>query len=52
MAEYIGVTVLVTLRDPPSAKVRGIVTNIVDQRLCLSPGEYRESGVLMRDDKC
>lgn len=44
MAEYIGVTVLVTLRDPPSAVIRGIVTNLVDQRLCLSPVTWVASG--------
>lgn len=52
MAEYIGVTVLVTLRDPPSAVIRGIVTNLVDQRLCLSPGKHQGPRILMSGRKC
>lgn len=39
MAEFIGVTVLVTLRDPLNALIRGQVTNVVRQRLTLSPGK-------------
>ena len=52
MAEYIGVTVLVTLRDPLHAKIRGIVKNVVDQQLCLSPGKYQGPRGLMSDSKC
>ena len=38
-AEFIGVTVLVTLHDPPNAKIRGLVTNVVENRLILHDGE-------------
>ena len=39
MADYIGETVLVTLKDPPGTKIRGLVTNIVDYQLCLKDSE-------------
>lgn len=42
MDEYIGMTVLVTLQDPPHAEIRGTVTNIVAQQLHLSPGKVLE----------
>ena len=38
-AEFIGVMVLVTLHDPPNAKIRGLVTNVVEQQLTLHDGE-------------
>ena len=39
MAEnFIGLSVLATLQDPPSAKIRGLVTNVVAGELTLSKG--------------
>ena len=38
-ADFIGMTVLVTLIDPPSAKIRGLITNAVEQQLTLSDGK-------------
>lgn len=35
---FIGLSVLATFRDPPSAKVRGLVTNVVAGQLTLSEG--------------
>ena len=47
MAQFIGLTVSVTLKDPTGAKVRGLVTNVVEQRLSLSRGkQILESGGL------
>ena len=37
MAQFVGLSVLVTLREP-SAKVRGLVTAVVEQRLTLEQG--------------
>ena len=37
-ADFIGVIVLVTLNDPPNAKIRGLVTNAVEQKLTLGDG--------------
>lgn len=50
MAQFIGLTVSVTLKDPTGAKVRGLVTNVVEQRLSLSRGkQILKSGGL---DRC
>ena len=39
MAEgFIGLSVLVTLRDPPNAKIRGLVTHAVAGELILTQG--------------
>ena len=38
-ADFIGVTVLVTLNDPPNAKIRGLVRDVVGQQLNLSDGK-------------
>ena len=39
MAEaFIGLSVLATLKHPPAAKVRGLVTNVAEQQLTLSKG--------------
>lgn len=38
MMSFIGLSVLATLRDPPNAKVRGLVTNVVAGQLTLSKG--------------
>lgn len=38
MAQFVGLTVLVTLTHPPSVKVRGLVTDVVEQQLTLSKG--------------
>ena len=40
METYLGETVLATLRDPPDTQVRGLVSAIVDQQLCLKDGGY------------
>lgn len=37
MAQFVGLSVLVILREP-SAKVRGLVTAVVEQRLTLDQG--------------
>jgi len=39
-ADFIGVTVLVTLNDPPNAKIRGLVTDVFEQQLTLSDGKF------------
>lgn len=41
MAAFIGETVLVTLKDPSHAQVRGRVTDIVNQQLTLKDGKPR-----------
>ena len=38
MENYIGETVLVSLKDPPDTQVRGLVSGIVDLQLCLKDG--------------
>lgn len=39
MAEaFIGLSVLATLKHPPAAKVRGLVTNVAEQQLTLNKG--------------
>ena len=39
MAEaFIGLSVLTTLKDPPGAKVRGLVIDVADQQLTLNKG--------------
>ena len=41
MAEaFIGLSVLATLRDPPGAKVRGLVIDVADQQLTLNKGMF------------
>ena len=37
MAQFVGLSVLATLREP-SAKVRGLVTAVVEQKLTLHQG--------------
>lgn len=37
MAQFVGLSVLATLREP-AAKVRGLVTAVVEQRLTLHQG--------------
>lgn len=39
MAQFIGLTVSVTLKDPVGVKVRGLVTDVVEQCLYLSRGK-------------
>ncbi len=39
-ADFIGVTVLVTLNDPPDTKIRGFVTDVVEQQLSLCDGRH------------
>jgi len=39
MADFIGETVLVTLKQPENAKVRGLVTDIINQQLKLKDGK-------------
>lgn len=43
-AEFIGSTVLVTLRVPSNGQIRGTVSNIVHQRLTLVNGEFQAEG--------
>ena len=39
MAEaFIGLSVLATLKDPPHAKVQGLVTDVAEQQLMLNQG--------------
>jgi len=40
MADFIGETVLVTLKQPENAQVRGLVTDIVNQQLKLKDGKF------------
>lgn len=37
-AEFIGLTVLVTLRSPPNAEVQGLVADVLGQQLILQDG--------------
>jgi enhancer of mRNA-decapping protein 3 len=37
-SEFVGYTILVTLRNPPNAQLRGVVANVVDQKLFLQNG--------------
>lgn len=39
MAQFIGLTVSVTLKDPPGAKVQGLVIDVVSRRLSLNKGK-------------
>jgi hypothetical protein len=39
MADFIGETVLVTLKQPENTQVRGLVTDIVNQQLKLKDGK-------------
>ena len=36
--EFIGYTILVTLTNPPNAKLQGVVANVVGQQLALHDG--------------
>lgn len=37
-SSFIGYTVLVTLKTPPNAQIRGIISNVTGQRLTLQDG--------------
>jgi enhancer of mRNA-decapping protein 3 len=37
-SEFIGYTILVTLRSPPNAKLQGVVADVVNQKLLLQNG--------------
>lgn len=39
MAQFIGLTVSVTLKNPPDTTIRGLVTDVVEQRLSLNQGK-------------
>mgnify|MGYP007126070113 CR=1 FL=1 len=41
-SDFIGYTVLVTLKSPPNARVRGSVASVVGQRLTLKDGMDKE----------
>jgi hypothetical protein len=36
--EFIGYTVLVTLREPPNAQIQGVVSDVINQKLFLRNG--------------
>jgi enhancer of mRNA-decapping protein 3 len=38
-AEFVGYTILVTLRTPANAQLQGVVANVIDQKLILQDGE-------------
>ena len=50
-AEFIGSTVLVTLRSPPNGQVRGIVADIVNQQLTLHDGELPGAAPIDYEDE-
>lgn len=37
---FVGYTVLVTLKSPPNAQIRGTVANVTGQRLTLQDGMF------------
>jgi enhancer of mRNA-decapping protein 3 len=39
-SSFIGYTVLVTLKSPPNAQIRGTISNVTGQRLTLQDGIY------------
>ena len=36
--QFVGLTIVVTLKSPPNVKVRGLVTHVVEQELTLEKG--------------
>lgn len=38
--EFIGYTVLVTLKSPPNSQIQGVVADVVGQRLTLQDGQF------------
>lgn len=39
-SEFIGYTVLVTLKSPPNCQAQGVVADVVGQRLTLQDGQF------------
>ena len=51
-AEFVGLTVLVTLQSPPNAQIQGLVANVTGRQLYLRDGNsilslYRPSSLLI-----
>ena len=40
-AEFIGYTILVTLRNPPGAQIEGVVSDVINQKLYLRNGKQK-----------
>ena len=38
-SDFIGYTILVTLKDNPSAQIQGVVSNVIDTNLMLEDGQ-------------
>ena len=38
-SDFIGYTILVTLKDHPSAQIQGVVSNVIDTNLMLEDGQ-------------
>lgn len=41
-SDFVGYTILVTLRNPPNAQIQGVVANVTNQKLILQNGNYSE----------
>ena len=49
-SDFIGYTVLVTLKSPPNSRVQGVVADVVGPRLTLQDGMCLDVLVSMRKD--
>jgi enhancer of mRNA-decapping protein 3 len=46
-SEFIGFTILVTLRPPPNGQIQGVVADVVNQKLYLQNGTPRAAPCIM-----
>lgn len=47
-SDFIGYTILVTLKDHPSAQIQGVVSDVIDTNLMLEDGQFSPTEVWRR----